>query len=565
MTRADHAGGDPAMGVAPGVDGVRPRRTEPVGEDDRLNGLLEAFVAVSEGLELQATLRRIVQAAADLVDARYGALGVLDDHGGLAEFVYVGIDEQTRAALGSPPRGHGLVGLLIAHPQVVRLSDLTTHPASVGFPPGHPEMHTFLGAPIRVRGKVFGNLYLTEKRGGGQFTARDEIVLSALASAAGSAVQNARLYEEVRSRERWLLATAEIRSELLSGGTVADALALIARRATDLLDADGTVVLIADGPGVLSARAAAGPLAAPVLGVAAATDQPWLRRLLLAPGPSTAEYLAVPAGDPMEPAFTAAGPLIVAPLPGGSTDGGLLVCLRRKDSPSFGAEHLPLLAGLAEQASLALEVSDRQEERRRYELVAERERIARDLHDHVIQRLFAVGLSLQSQESRVSDRILRERLANAVQQVDEAIRDLRTSIFDLRAATGDRPRNLRRRLLDIAAGTGDGGLTSSVRIDGPVDTLVPPELAEHAEAVVREAVSNAVRHSGGSTVTVAIAVGDRLSIEVTDDGTGIADDTPRRGLRNLADRARGCGGEFSVQPGPEGGTRLRWTAPLPEE
>jgi signal transduction histidine kinase len=267
----------------------------------------------------------------------------------------------------------------------------------------------------------------------------------------------------------------------------------------------------------------------------------------------------------MEPAFTAAGPLIVAPLPGGSTDGGLLVCLRRKDSPKFGAEHLPLLAGLAEQASLALEVSDRQEERRRYELVAERERIARDLHDHVIQRLFAVGLSLQSQESRVSDRILRERLANAVQQVDEAIRDLRTSIFDLRAATGDRPRNLRRRLLDIAAGTGDGGLTSSVRIDGPVDTLVPPELAEHAEAVVREAVSNAVRHSGGSTVTVAIAVGDRLSIEVTDDGTGIADDTPRRGLRNLADRARGCGGEFSVQPGPEGGTRLRWTAPLPEE
>lgn len=180
---------------------------------DELPAILEAFLAVSEGLDLRSTLRRIVNAAATLVDARYGALGVLDGRGGLAEFVYVGIDEDTRRAIGPLPRGHGLVGLLMEHPQVIRLSDLTTHPAAVGFPPGHPAMHTFLGAPIRVRDTLFGNLYLTEKRGGGEFTERDEMVLQGLASAAGSAVQNARLFDEVRLRERWLLATAEIRTQ----------------------------------------------------------------------------------------------------------------------------------------------------------------------------------------------------------------------------------------------------------------------------------------------------------------------------------------------------------------
>jgi signal transduction histidine kinase len=528
--------------------------------------ILDAFLAVSEGLDLPTMLRRIVRAAADVVDAEYGALAVLDDHGGLAEFVYVGIDEDTRRTLGPLPSGHGLVGLLIQHPQVMRLADLTTHPASVGFPPGHPEMHTFIGAPIMVRDAVFGNLYLTEKRGGGEFTERDELVLRALASAAGSAVQNARLFAEVQQRERWLLATAEIRTALLSGGTVTDALALIARRALDLAAADDSLVLVADGAGGLRVLGAAGPAAQRVAGAVVGGDDPWARSVLLGAGPCDPAALPVPPSEALAGLWRDAASATIAAIPAGATDGGVLICLRGKGSGAFTGEHSPQLAGLAEQASLALEVSDRAEQRRRYELVAERERIARDLHDHVIQRLFAVGLSLQGQESRTTDPVLAGRLEQSVQQVDESIRDLRSSIFDLRSVTAsDGRKNLRRRLLDIAAGVGDGGPAVSVRVDGPIDTLVPPALAEQVEAVVREAVSNAVRHSRGRIVTVSVTAGDEVDVVVADDGVGIPDGVARSGLDNLADRATSCHGRLAVVAGATGGTTVHWTAPIPAD
>jgi len=550
------------------ADAVAPAGEGGMGGRDAggLPEILDAFLAVSEGLDLPATLRRIVRAAADVVDAEYGALGVLDGHGGLAEFVYVGIDEDTRRALGPLPSGHGLVGLLIQHPQVMRLADLTTHPASVGFPPGHPPMHTFIGAPIMVRDAVFGNLYLTEKRGGGEFTERDELLLRALASAAGSAVQNARLFAEVQERERWLLATAEIRTALLSGGTVTDALALIARRAVDLAFADHSLVLVADGAGGLRAMGAAGPAAGRLADATVAGDDPWCRAVLLGVGPCDPAALPVPPGGALAELWRDAVSATIAAIPAGATDGGVLVCLRGKGSPAFTGEHSPQLAGLAEQASLALEVSDRAEQRRRYELVAERERIARDLHDHVIQRLFAVGLSLQGQESRTTDAVLAERLEQSVQQVDESIRDLRSSIFDLRSVTAASGRkNLRRRLLDIAAGVGDGGPAVSVRVDGPIDTLVPPHLAEHVEAVVREAVSNAVRHSGGRIVTVTVTARDDVDVVVADDGVGIPDGVPRSGLTNLADRAATCHGSLAIGPGATGGTTVHWAAPIPAE
>jgi len=548
-------------GLAAVAGAADTRGTDRVPADD-LPAILEAFLAISEGLDLRSTLRRIVNAAATLVDAQYGALGVLDGRGGLAEFLYVGIDEDTRRAIGPLPRGHGLVGLLIEHPQVIRLSDLTAHPAAVGFPPGHPVMRTFLGAPIRVRDTLFGNLYLTEKRGGGEFTERDEMVLRGLASAAGSAVQNARLFDEVRLRERWLLATAEVRTQLLSGGGVSDALTLIADRAVDLTGADAALVFLADGQGGLRVAAASGSHQPPVETLVATRDDPWTRAVTRAVGPHDVAELPLPTSPALARAFTESGPAQVAPIPSGVTDGGVLICLRHRGSDPFETAQLPQLSGLAEQASLALEVSDRQEQRRRYELVTERERIARDLHDHVIQRMFAVGLSLQGQEARTTDPDARQRLEQAVQQVDEAIRDLRSSIFDLRSVTSSGQKNLRRRLLDIASGAGDGGPAISVRVDGAIDTLVPPQLAEHAEAVVREAVSNAVRHSACNVVSVAVAVADELEIRVTDDGRGIPPEAPRSGLDNLAARAAACGGYMLVEQPSSGGTALYWTAPL---
>jgi signal transduction protein with GAF and PtsI domain len=230
------------------LQGVQDRLAEIVSMQDRMRGLLDAVVAVASGLELDATLRRIVQAAVDLVDARYGALGVLGPAGGISRFVYVGIDKQTRAGMGHPPQGKGLLGELIVNPRPLRVAELGEHPASVGFPPNHPPMRSFLGVPVRMGESVYGNLYLTEKRGGGGFTADDEVVLEALAAAAGVAVENAQLYEQGRVRAQWLEAAAEIRTELLTGATAEDALALITRRALELSGSEVACVVLGPDP-----------------------------------------------------------------------------------------------------------------------------------------------------------------------------------------------------------------------------------------------------------------------------------------------------------------------------
>src|SRR3954447_9768253 len=196
---------------------VQQRLVEIVATRDRMQRLLDAVLAVATGLQLESTLRSIVQAAVDLVDARYGALGVLAPNGRISRFVHVGIEEETRAAMGPLPEGRGLLGQLIVDPQPLRLVDLGAHRASVGFPPNHPPMRSFLGVPVRVGDLVFGNLYLTEKRTGGPFTPADIEVTQALAAVAGLAVENARLAERTEARRRWGQAATELATALLSG------------------------------------------------------------------------------------------------------------------------------------------------------------------------------------------------------------------------------------------------------------------------------------------------------------------------------------------------------------
>jgi GAF domain-containing protein len=213
-----------------------------------VQNLLDAFLSVSTGLDLPSTLRRIVESACDLVDARYGALGVLrQGGGGLAAFIHVGIDEELAARMGHLPEGEGVLGQLISEPHPLRIPDLGQHPSSVGFPPHHPPMKSFLGVPVLVRGEVCGNLYMTEKQHG-QFTAEDEAVLSALAGAAGIAIDNARLYEESEIRRRWLAAVADVREVLLETPSATDALTLIAERIADLTEADATWLLMGPHP-----------------------------------------------------------------------------------------------------------------------------------------------------------------------------------------------------------------------------------------------------------------------------------------------------------------------------
>lgn len=528
---------------------------------DRLQGLLDAVVAVGEGLELAGTLQRIVETAVDLVDARYGALGVLGDDG-LSEFVYVGIDSETRAKMGHLPEGKGLLGHLIKHPVPVRLPDLAEHPSSVGFPANHPPMRSFLGTPIRLRNEVFGNLYLTEKKGEAEFTADDAVVIEALAAAAGVAVENARLFEQARLRERWQQASSEVNSLLLGGASSEQALDLIVTRALELSGSRCALILLAgDRDGTLSVRAFAGEAGDRVLGLTLPASEPLIAEVIGEGRPQIVPDFARVMGMPGLGEF---GPANLVPLGNAGSAHGVLVGLRGNGDEQFARELLPLLASFADQAALALELADKQRQQRMLDLLADRERIAGDLHDHVIQRLFAAGMTLQGALRLIADPEARRRVSVVVGQLDESVRELRTSIFDLHTAdTTGGPVSLRRRMLDtVAELSADVPVSPSVRISGAVDSLVPREVAEHALAVLTEGVSNAVRHARADDITVTIEAGADLVVDVTDDGVGMPVEVARSGLRNLERRAEACGGVLTVGPGPKGGTRLVWRAPL---
>jgi two-component system, NarL family, sensor histidine kinase DevS len=367
----------------------------------RLRQLLDAVIGLGADLDLAATLRRIIEAATSLADARYGALGVLDESRSvLAEFITVGIDGETRARIGEPPKGHGILGLLIADPRPLRLPDLREHPDSYGFPPGHPLMRSFLGVPIMVRGEVFGNLYLTDKQSQEVFTDVDEELVVALASAAGVAIDNARLHAKV--------------------------------------------------------------------------------------------------------------------------------------------------------AVLAL--------------LEDRERIAMDLHDTVIQQLFAVGLSLEATARRVTDAEAAGRIHNAVEDLDATIKRIRSTIFALGASALTPAPGVRDRVLALVEEMTP--LLSSrpqVLFDGPVDSGLRAETVDEIVTVLRELLSNVARHAHASHVDVDVIVDEEaVTLRVEDDGIGPADTAVggrRMGLRNLLARAQRLGGSFTLQARDGGGASAEWCVP----
>ena len=532
----------------------------------RMDALLDAVLAISTGLELDATLRQIVHAATHLVGARYGALGVLDEHGMLGQFVYTGIDDAMREEIGPLPTGHGVLGVVLEEAAPLRLDDLSKHPASAGFPVNHPTMTTFLGVPVRARGDVFGRLYLTEKLDGDPFTDDDEVVVHALAAAAGIAIENARLYEEVRRRQRWLEASGEITVELLDGTDPVEALRLIANRALELTAADYTLIALPRAPAEsdairelevavcvgMGADTIAGRII-PLLGTTTGsvfTDQI----------PRNVDRLAVDLAAGVGLEF---GPALALPLGTSDSIAGVLLAVRSTGAAAFNESQLQVVASFADQAALALQYAESQTARRRLEVLADRDRIARDLHDHVIQRLFAIGLSLQSTKRRSESPEITGRIADNIDQLQEIIHDIRTAIFDLHTDSADGPtlRAVVRKV--IAELTADTSLRTTVRMSGPLD-VVPTALAQHAEAVVREAVSNALRHAQAHRLTVTVSVEDELVVDVVDDGVGVPDTVARSGLHNLAQRAVAAGGTFTLQQPEGGGTQLTWSVPLPD-
>ena len=543
---------------------VQERLTSMARMQAQVQNLLDAFLSVSTGLDLPSTLRRIVESACDLVDARYGALGVLrQGGGGLAAFIHVGIDEALAATMGHLPEGKGVLGQLISEPHPLRIPDLGQHPSSVGFPPHHPPMKTFLGVPVLVRGEVFGNLYMTEKRHG-RFTAEDEAVLTALAGAAGIAIHNARLYEESEIRRRWLAAVADVRAVLLATPSAADALTLIAERIAGLTEADASWLFMGPHPetGAYTMSAQSGK------GLNDLTDErfapgdsPVLDALDQADGVVTMDLSGM-AYESRNPHIDW-GPCIAIPLRGTHSDNAVVIAARKVGADPFDPSITPLVKAFADQASVALDMAARQRLARQLDVYEDRDRIARDLHDHVIQRVFAAGLALQAVLPRVDDAQARSRVGFVVRQLDDTVRDIRTTIFDLKTTDdADAGGSVRRRLLDIVNETADGILEPTVRMSGAIDTLVTGELAADVEAVVREGVSNAARHSGGGHVTVTLDVADEVVVEIVDDGRGIDPQAARSGLRNLEQRAGGHGGQSAVEVVRDGGTRLRWSAPL---
>ncbi|HEV2344676.1 MAG TPA: GAF domain-containing sensor histidine kinase [Actinocrinis sp.] len=536
---------------------------------DRVRQLLDAVVGIGSGLDLEQALARIVQAAVTLVDARYGALGVLGPGGDrLARFITVGLTEEQIAAIGPFPQGHGLLGELIRHPVPLRTEDLTRHPRSFGFPANHPPMHSFLGVPVRVRDEVFGNLYITEKDGGAPFDADDEAVLTALAAAAGVAIDNARLYDEARRRQEWLETTSELTRGLLSGEDVDDVLAAFAQGVRRFTACDLAVIAVPDPDGgELLVAAADGRGADRVRGAALGVEGTLAGAVFKS---ARVEALVDVAADARAGALSRIsgvdfGPVLLVPLGGAGQVRGVLALYRLAGASAFEQVTIGLTTDLAVQAAVVLELAERRRDSELLSLYADRDRIGRDLHDLAIQRLFATSMSLQGAYKIAQKPAVARRIMQAVSDLDDTIKVIRSTIFALHAHEdeGDAVPGARAQVIEICEQAARTlGFSPAVRFTGPVDHLVSADVAEHLAAVLREALSNIARHAGASSVEVDLAAdGSSVALTVTDDGVGIKAGGRRSGLENLRERAQQLGGSFSVLPGPSGGTVLAWRVP----
>ena len=545
------------------------RASEVMATQGRLRALLRATRAVVEPLELPVVLRRIIEAAVELVDAEYGALGVTSPQGGLEQFIHVGMPPDTVATIGHLPEGHGLLGALIADPRPIMLHDLAEDPRSVGFPAGHPPMTSFLGVPIRVRGEVFGNLYLTNHRTD-DFSAEDEQLVEALAATAGFAIENARLFAEARTRAGWMSASAELASLILT--TDQDSvLEVVAERLVHLAEVD-RVVLVQPIPhtALLRVLIDRGPRSQPaepgdemeavelasartIAGAVAESGRPLMRDHGFAA--DEVDALAVVDGE-------RTGSMLAVPLRQPGAGGEVLVIARSPERPRFRSSDLEIADDLGSRLAIAFELSEARIAQQRVALLEDRARIARDLHDHVIQQLFGTGLELQAAAGRLGEHPEAEAVQLAVRRLDDTIAQIRSLIFAITAPDRGR-RTARIRIMELAAeASANLPRPVDVHFDGPVDLLVEGRLLEEATAVVRELLMNGVRHAQADMLALAVSVDERAAtISVHDDGRGIPAEGRRSGLDNLAARAERLGGEMSIDS-QAGDTTVRWEVPL---
>jgi signal transduction histidine kinase len=533
--------------------------------------LTDAVVGLDSDLDLRGVLHRIVQAACALSTARYGALSIIGRDRSIVDLIIEGLGDTEIARIGHLPHGRGLLGRLLDDARPLRLSRISDHPSAWGFPAHHPEMTSFLGVPVHVQERIVGLLYLTDKQSAEAFTDADERAVSALGAAAGAAIENARFYALSQRRGRWLEASADITRMLLERADRDTALSVVARRARELSGSDAACVLLADGEQDLAVHAVDGAAAADLRGRTVPREGPALERVLGQGLPTTVRDLRTLFAKPDEPLSSgqpAAGrqpadneprPALLVPFRSSNNATGILLVVEPTPAPSEEDEYM--LQTFADQAAIALDLAKARSDGEMLVVLAERDRIARDLHDVVIQRMFATGLMLQGANRFATQPEVRERVETAVNELDTTIRDLRTAIFELHQRTA---KSLRSELSDLVAEyTNVLGFAPRLATHGPLDAMIDSQLRSQVLAVLREALSNVAKHSRATSVRLSLAVTEReLIAQVADNGVGIGEAAYESGLRNLRERASSLGGSVTIERAEPHGTSIEWRVPL---
>ncbi|MGH7763194.1 MAG: sensor histidine kinase [Candidatus Dormibacteraceae bacterium] len=536
------------------------------GPRDRKDVLLEAGMTLASELSLPIVLQRIVDLATQVTDARYGAMGVIGESGSLTEFITTGISARERRKIGALPRGHGILGLLIRDPRPVRIRNIAAHESSVGFPPNHPPMRSFLGAPIKALGRVYGNIYLAEKRTGDEFSEEDQELLVVLATQAGVAIANASLYAEIRSREGWLDALHDITKKVLGGAERSRLLEAVAEHARELASADSAVIVSGSGSQAdLVVVAAAGAGSSELLGQPVPAQASIASEVMRGGRPVVIADLSADARA-FQPLVRMGrhGPALYVPLrvPGGAH--GTLMVANLKGGRPFDETTKRLIESFTDQASVAIEFDRAQADLRRLSLMEERERIAKELHDGIIQSLFAVGMNLQGTAMLAVSPDTAARIERSVGELDTVIRELRNYIFGLR------PGILADRQLDEALRelAGDLGTRAHIPVNVDIDTAVAAALSPRSTDIVqltREALSNISRHAQATVVSLRLARHEATAVlAIEDDGVGfdVNRSSMGNGLRNMRERAAGLGAVLEIASAGGRGTRLRVQFPI---
>ena len=541
---------------------------EPVGgnlDASRLERLLAAGRAVVSELDLDAVLEQVLATARELTGARYAALGVLnDERTGLRDFITSGIDRETHRAIGDLPHGRGVLGLLITDPQPLRLPDVTAHPQSYGFPPAHPEMSTFLGVPVVIRGEAWGNLYLTEKENGEQFDDADEESAMTLAGWAAIAIDNARLYEgadrrrvELERAVRGLEATTAIARAIGGETRIERVLELIVKRGRALVSARGVLIALLDGDELVVA-ATAGEMPADLEGTRLPVADSELGDVLRTRRPErVADVAARLRGSGRQLRLSEAGSALFVPLDFRGRAVGVLAAFDRIDDVvAFDADDERLMLAFAASAATAVSTAQSVErDRLRHALRAaedERARWARELHDETLQGLAALRVGLSAAAREPNDEALRAHVRTAVEQIAGEIENLRAIITDLRPAALDQlGLGAALEALTGRIATGDG---LDIELALELDRL-DPEVETTVYRLVQEALTNIKKHARASSVRIEARSSDgRVELSVADDGRGFDPGaaTAGFGVAGMRERAALLGGTLDVASGPQG-------------